>query len=157
MKINGFVVGIALVGVFLFVPYAVTSNQRSEVTGSFRRSVRWLVVIPYWHTSPSPLRLWCEAHQVVVQEGFHQQDRDSYTLLGARFEDGSMSAAASEFPYYFQVYYLKHEQESAIRAYVAAMMAAPNENARRELAKAAAKRAEELAAINHETLRRFGE
>ncbi len=124
----------------LFVPYEDVTVYHSVVTGSTTRVNHWLWVFDTHETVDSPLRVWSREHGVVVGETDWAQYHDTFSVISRSYSCGP-GPAAFGFTHELQKIYVQREPEIAIRAYLADMMAAPDETARKKLVHAAVVRA----------------
>jgi hypothetical protein len=127
---------VAIILAGLFVPYEKETIYVSDVTGSVTTVYRWFLLFETRKTEDSELRQWCRKHNVPVQENDRFLARDTFSVMSRDFADGFWAARFRLPPGYAE-----SESEAGIRAYVAAMMAAPDDETRSNLAAQAAHRA----------------
>jgi hypothetical protein len=133
----------------LFVPYEDWTIYVSDVTGSTTKVNHWFWIFDTRKITDSPLRVWCQKHNVPMQEKDRFLAHDTFSIVSRTFACG-FGTAAGGLPGSFQKIYIEHETEANIGAYVSAMMAAPDEATRRKLVSTASARVIEWTDFNRQ-------
>ncbi len=129
-------IAIAVILAGTFVPYEEETIYVSDVTGSVTTVHRWYLLFKTRKAEDSELRQWCRKHNIPIQEKDQFLARDTFSVMSSDFADGFWAHR-----YMLPPGYTEAESEAGIRAYVAAMMAAPDDATRGKLAEQARRRA----------------
>jgi hypothetical protein len=128
MRISSIIAAVflcALAWLLVAAPCEKTRVTMREVTGTTVSEITWFGLFKQTAVNESPLAKWCEAHDIQVKEADRFYINHASSLLGQEMDiaDGRRPAIAL-FRDDAQEIYVRFEQESAIKEFVAQMSAA---------------------------------